>query len=145
MLISTSIDELAVFADHLRAEIIELLAEQQLCTCHLVEMTGARQPTISHHLKILRDIGLVETESVGRNTYYRLLPEKLEVYSGLLADLARRAATASKVKYPCAYPGRSPHSLETVNGPAQVLLRVLLAHNATLNLFGAALANSSSA
>ncbi len=101
MLISTSIDKLAVFADPLRTEIIEYLADQQLCTCHLVEMTGARQPTVSHHLKILRDMGLVETESVGRNTYYRLLPEKLKEYSGLLSELASRAAIASRVKHPC--------------------------------------------
>ncbi|MDA8271612.1 MAG: metalloregulator ArsR/SmtB family transcription factor, partial [Actinomycetota bacterium] len=89
MLISTSIDKLAVFADPLRSEIITLLADEQLCTCHLVEMTGARQPTVSHHLKVLRDAGLVETEAVGRNTYYRLLPEMLEEYSSLLAVLAR--------------------------------------------------------
>ena len=76
MLISTSIDELNIFADPLRVEIIEYLAKEQLCTCHLVEMTGARQPTISHHLKLLRDADLVETEAVGRNTYYRLIPER---------------------------------------------------------------------
>ena len=102
MLISTSINKLSVFADPLRSEIIELLADQQLCTCHLVEITGARQPTISHHLKILRDAGLVETEAFGRNTYYRLLPERLLEYSGLLSELSRRASSASRVKHPCA-------------------------------------------
>jgi len=101
MLISTSIDKLAVFADPLRSEIIELLAQEQLCTCHLVEMTGARQPTISHHLKILRDAGLVETEAVGRNTYYRLLPERLDEYSELLSELSKQARSALKVRYPC--------------------------------------------
>ena len=102
MLISTSIDKLAVFADPLRSEIIKLLADEQLCTCHLVEMTGARQPTISHHLKVLREAGLVETEAVGRNTYYRLLPERLEEYSSLLVELAERARLAARLRHPCA-------------------------------------------
>ena len=86
----------------MRAEIIGLLATEQLCTCHIVELTGARQPTISHHLKILRDAGLVETEAFGRNTYYQLLPERLEEYSSLLVELANRARSASKVRHPCA-------------------------------------------
>ena len=102
MLISISIDELNIFADPLRVEIIEYLAKEQLCTCHLVEMTGARQPTISHHLKLLRDADLVETEAVGRNTYYRLIPERLEQYSNALVELANSARRATKERLPCA-------------------------------------------
>lgn len=101
MLISTSIDELNIFADPLRNEIIEALAKEQLCTCHLVEITGARQPTISHHLKVLRDSGFVETEAVGRNTYYRLIPERLEEFSSRLSLLASSAKDASKERLPC--------------------------------------------
>lgn len=101
MLISTSIDRLQVFADPLRVAIIEQLALEQLCTCHLVEMTGARQPTISHHLKILREAGLVETEAVGRNTYYRLIPERIEEYSIALTSLAASAKNATKERLPC--------------------------------------------
>lgn len=101
MLISRSVDKLSIFADPLRVEIIENLAMEQLCTCHLVEMTGARQPTISHHLKVLREAGIVETEPVGRNTYYRLIPERLEEYAGYLNELARNARKASKERFPC--------------------------------------------
>jgi ArsR family transcriptional regulator len=36
---------------------VELLAAEQLCTCHLVELTGARQTNISNRLRILRDAG----------------------------------------------------------------------------------------
>jgi ArsR family transcriptional regulator, arsenate/arsenite/antimonite-responsive transcriptional repressor len=70
MLISTSIDETAgrLFGDPLRAEIVRRLAVEQLCTCHLVEMTGARQPTVSHHLKLLRDADLVEATACRRST-----------------------------------------------------------------------------
>lgn len=101
MLISVSIDQLNIFADALRVEIIEYLAREQLCTCHLVEMTGARQPTVSHHLKLLREAGLVETEAVGRNTYYRLLPERLEEYSRAIHQLAELAKDATKERLPC--------------------------------------------
>lgn len=101
MLISTSIDTLSIFADPLRSTIIRYLAKEQLCTCHLVEMTGARQPTVSHHLKLLRDKGFVETETVGRNTYYRLLPERLGELSVLLGELAEQARTASRNRLPC--------------------------------------------
>lgn len=101
MLISTSIDELSIFSDPLRSAIIGLLADEQLCTCHLVELTGARQPTISHHLKLLREAGLVETEPVGRNTYYRLIPDAVEQLAGLVGDLAERSRSAKKMRRPC--------------------------------------------
>lgn len=101
MLISGSVDKLNIFADPLRTEIIVRLVDEQLCTCHLVDLTGARQPTISYHLKLLRDAGLVETEAVGRNTYYRIIPERLEEYSTILLGLANRARSATKERYPC--------------------------------------------
>ncbi|MHB1737935.1 MAG: ArsR/SmtB family transcription factor [Actinomycetes bacterium] len=83
--------DLAVFADPLRARIVTLLADEPLCTCHLVGMLPARQPTVSHHLKVLREAGLVRSEPVGRYTYYRLVPAALEPYARLLADLGDRA------------------------------------------------------
>lgn len=80
-----------VLADPLRRRIVELLAEEELCTCHLVEETGAGQTTISNHLRVLREAGMVETEPCGRFTYYRLRPEPLQV----LADEAGRLAAAA--------------------------------------------------
>ena len=50
---------------------------EQLCTCHLVELTGARQTNISNHLRVLRAAGLVEARPAGRYTYYRVRPEAL--------------------------------------------------------------------
>ncbi len=82
-------------ADPLRARIIELLADQRLCTCHLVEATGARQTNISNHLRVLRDAGLVDAEPAGRYTYYRLRPEALGTLAEHLRELADRAATAT--------------------------------------------------
>lgn len=92
---------LRLLADPLRARIVALLAVEQLCTCHLVEATGAKQTNVSNHLRALREAGLVETEPCGRFTYYRLLPEPLAALSGTLSDLAAQARQALTNKRPC--------------------------------------------
>ena len=78
-------------ADPQRGRIVELLAAGPACTCHLVEATAAKQPTVSHHLRALREAGLVTAEARGRFTYYRLIPERLDAAADWLAELARRA------------------------------------------------------
>lgn len=88
-----------VLADPTRARIVELLAEQALCTCHLVEELGATQPNVSNHLRVLREAGLIVKEPAGRFTYYRLVPERLETVAGYftaLADTARSNADARR-------------------------------------------------
>ncbi|MGY1806639.1 ArsR/SmtB family transcription factor [Blastococcus sp. SYSU D00669] len=92
---------LRALADPLRARIVELLAEEQLCTCHLVELTGARQTNVSNHLRVLRRAGVVQTEPVGRYTYYRLRPEALEGVAAHYRDLATRAGRADVGRRPC--------------------------------------------
>src|SRR5450756_2565766 len=89
-------------ADPLRARIVELLAGEMLCTCHLVELTGAGQTNVSNHLRVLREAGLIEAEPAGRYTYYRLCPEALAALTALYADLADRARTAGQTRSPCA-------------------------------------------
>jgi ArsR family transcriptional regulator len=106
MLMSAEVDETAslavkLFGDLLRAEIVAYLAAEQLCTCHLVEMTGARQPTVSHHLRVLRDAGLVEALPDGRYTYYRLLESGLERLRDDIGALASAAAAAPRRRRPC--------------------------------------------
>jgi ArsR family transcriptional regulator, arsenate/arsenite/antimonite-responsive transcriptional repressor len=82
-------------ADPLRVRIIELLADEQLCTCHLVELTGARQTNISNHLRVLREAGHIVAEPAGRYTYYRLHPEAFATLSGHFGQLTERARTTS--------------------------------------------------
>jgi ArsR family transcriptional regulator len=102
VLITLTADEtLRALADPLRARIVELLAAEQLCVCHLVEMTGARQTNVSNHLRVLRDAGLVEAEPAGRYTYYRLLPEALAAVAAHYDALTDRARHASQVRRPC--------------------------------------------
>lgn len=99
MLISAGVDVIRLLADPLREQIVEILAAGPACTCHLVEDTGAKQPTVSHHLRVLREAGLVETEPYGRYTYYRVVPEVLDAAArqvGDLADQARRTVNARR-------------------------------------------------
>jgi ArsR family transcriptional regulator, arsenate/arsenite/antimonite-responsive transcriptional repressor len=90
-----------VLADPVRAAVVQALAVEQLCTCHLVAMTGAKQTNVSNHLRVLREAGVVDAEQVGRYTYYRLRPEILERLAAQFGELAERAHTASAVRRPC--------------------------------------------
>ncbi|MGA8117748.1 MAG: metalloregulator ArsR/SmtB family transcription factor, partial [Actinocatenispora sp.] len=101
VLISSEIDVIRVLADPLRARMVELLADGALCTCHLVAETGAKQPLISHHLRALRDAGLVEREPHGRYTYYRLVPDALTEVTAHLSALAERASNSAGLRREC--------------------------------------------
>ena len=101
-LTTIEIDErMRLLADPLRMRIVSLLAREQLCTCHLVEDTGAKQTTVSHHLKALRKAGMVESSPHGRYTYYRLLPEVLDDLADRIRGLAATARGASEARRPC--------------------------------------------
>jgi ArsR family transcriptional regulator, arsenate/arsenite/antimonite-responsive transcriptional repressor len=70
-----------VIADPTRLRLISLLASKpdgEACVCDLVEPLGLSQPTVSHHLKLLFEAGLLGREKRGLWVYYRLLPERLQ-------------------------------------------------------------------
>jgi ArsR family transcriptional regulator len=98
---STVENPFRVLADPLRRQIVELLSREQLCTCHIVAETGARQTNVSNHLRILREAGLVETEPCGRFTYYRLRPDVLRALAAEVTALAADAEAARSCKRPC--------------------------------------------
>ena len=87
---------LKVLADPVRAGIVALLAEESLCTCHLVEELGLTQSGVSNHLRVLREAGVVDAEPCGRFTYYRLRADVLTGLADELAALADRARTAGR-------------------------------------------------
>jgi ArsR family transcriptional regulator, arsenate/arsenite/antimonite-responsive transcriptional repressor len=95
------VDLLRVLAEPLRGEIVRLLAREALCTCHIVEETGAGQTNVSNHLRQLRRAGLVSVEPHGRYTYYRLRPEALRLLAGTLTDLAATAEANAEIRRPC--------------------------------------------
>jgi ArsR family transcriptional regulator, arsenate/arsenite/antimonite-responsive transcriptional repressor len=88
-------------ADPARWRIVELLSREQLCVCHLTEELELAQPAVSHHLRVLRDAGLVEGERWRYWTYYRLVPDALDALTGTLADLAASAPTGDDDRRPC--------------------------------------------
>lgn len=94
-------DEVRVLAEPLRWRIVELLAAEELCVCHLVEMLDASQSLISHHLRVLRDAGVVEAERFRYWTYYRLRPDVLLLVAERLTELARGAPASGGRRRPC--------------------------------------------
>src|SRR5213080_4275283 len=82
-------DELATrfkaLADPTRVAIVNVLsASDEVCVCNLTATFELSQPTISHHLKILREAGLVESSRRGTWAYYRLVPEAIDALRGAL-------------------------------------------------------------
>jgi arsenate reductase (thioredoxin) len=75
--------------DPLRWRIVELLATEQLCVAHLAEALDTAQPLVSHHLKVLREAGLIEPDRYRYWTYYRLRPGALVRLAATLGLLAR--------------------------------------------------------
>jgi ArsR family transcriptional regulator len=75
--------------DPARVKIVNLLAtsDEPVCVCELVEPLGLTQPTVSHHLKKLIDVGLLAREQRGVWAYYSINPEAI-VRLGALAELA---------------------------------------------------------
>src|ERR1700745_3970058 len=63
-----------------------LSAADEVCVCNLVDAFELTQPTISHHLKVLREAGLVESARRGTWADYRLVPEKIDARRGALGE-----------------------------------------------------------
>jgi ArsR family transcriptional regulator, arsenate/arsenite/antimonite-responsive transcriptional repressor len=76
-----------VLGDPARLRLLGLIAAAPggACACELVEPVGRSQPTVSHHLKALREAGLVESERRGTWVWYRVVPERIEALRGALA------------------------------------------------------------
>ena len=67
-------------ADPVRLRLFSLIASQpagEACACELVEPVGRSQPTVSHHLKVLFEAGLVDREKRGTWVWYRPVPEHI--------------------------------------------------------------------
>ncbi|BCX03755.1 MAG: hypothetical protein KatS3mg053_1693 [Candidatus Roseilinea sp.] len=71
-------------ADETRQRIMKLCCCRRLTVSEITEQIGVSQPTVSHHLAILRDAGLVMAEREGRETYYSLNCERITVCCGQL-------------------------------------------------------------
>jgi ArsR family transcriptional regulator len=74
-------------ADPARLRLLSLIAAAEggeACACDLVTPIGKSQPTVSHHLAMLVDAGLITREKRGKWAWYRLVPEQLEMLRSAL-------------------------------------------------------------
>jgi DNA-binding transcriptional ArsR family regulator len=82
---------LAALADPTRLSIVRQLAAagpDAICACDFTECCNVSQPTISHHLKVLREAGVVESRRIGSNVWYSMAPGFSERFRGIGASLA---------------------------------------------------------
>jgi ArsR family transcriptional regulator, arsenate/arsenite/antimonite-responsive transcriptional repressor len=78
-------------ADPVRLRLMSLIAshaEGEACVCDLQEAFDLSQPTISHHLKVLHDVGLLDRSKRGVWVYYKARPEALTDLAALLGGVA---------------------------------------------------------
>jgi ArsR family transcriptional regulator len=65
----------------------ELVGTSQVCACDFTDCCDVAQPTVSHHLRILRDAGVIESERRGTSIYYRLVPAAAERLRALAGEM----------------------------------------------------------
>ncbi len=78
----------AALADPARLQILSMLAAApagEICVCELVGPLSKSQPTVSHHLRVLGEAGLVEGERRGKWVWYRLVPEGVKILQSAIS------------------------------------------------------------
>ena len=86
--------QLGAVADPVRLQVLSIIAgspAKEVCACDFVGPIGKSQPTISHHLKVLSEAGLIEAEKRGRWVWYRLAPTGLSDVLGQVAAVTTGA------------------------------------------------------
>ena len=103
---------LQALADPTRLAILrELAGAAEVCACDFTTCCDVRQPTVSHHLRVLREAGVIESERRGSWIYYRLAPAAADRLRALASELSggpqliptstlRRAASRSGAPAP---------------------------------------------
>jgi ArsR family transcriptional regulator, arsenate/arsenite/antimonite-responsive transcriptional repressor len=74
-------------ADPVRLQLVDVLRKHagKVCVCELVPLFDLSQPTVSHHLKVLREAGIVDSERQGLWAYYYVTPDSLKELSAWLS------------------------------------------------------------
>lgn len=89
---------LKAIAEPTRLRLLSIVAAHdgaEACVCDLTDPVGLSQPTVSHHLRILVEAGLLQREQRGRWAYYRLVPDALAALARLLEATAAPVRAAS--------------------------------------------------
>lgn len=83
--------QLAAIADPIRLQVVSVIANApggEVCACDFVQPLGKSQPTISHHLKVLSEAGIIEGDKRGRWIWYRLAPNGVDAVAAQLRAIA---------------------------------------------------------
>ena len=84
---TSSVEFAKALADPTRQQIMTLICCREMSVGDIVEAVGVSQPTVSHHLAILRDAGLVRVRDEGKHTYYSLNQGRVVVCCGNLIEV----------------------------------------------------------
>lgn len=76
-------------SDETRLQIIDMLSEKELCACHILEKFNITQPTLSYHMKILKDGGIVNCSKNGSWMNYSLNEKVLDEMINLIKELGK--------------------------------------------------------
>ena len=74
-------------SDPNRLMILDMLSDGELCACKILEALQITQPTLSHHMKILCDCGLVSAKREGKWMHYSIEAENIQKLKMLLSDI----------------------------------------------------------
>jgi len=91
---TTAASDLENLAHPVRLQLLDILArnEGRVCVCDLEAAVPVKQPTVSHHLRLLREAGLVESEKVGQWVYYRIKRDSARALRDRVSQVLRAFA-----------------------------------------------------
>jgi ArsR family transcriptional regulator len=95
---------LKAIADPARLRLLSVVAAHEgaeACVCDLTEPLGLSQPTVSHHLKVLVDAGLLTRDKRGVWAYFRLVPGALDALAGVLSTTTAPADAGGSLPSSC--------------------------------------------
>ncbi len=80
----TCVDFCKALSDETRQKILEMLQQREMCVSDIVESFNVSQPTVSHHLNILKNVGLVESRKQGKLVFYSINQENVDECCGMI-------------------------------------------------------------
>src|SRR3954447_145078 len=87
-LVDPDVQLLQALAHPTRLAILRELADSsQVCACDFTDCCDVSQPTVSHHLRILKDAGVIESERKGTSIFYRMVPEAADRLRAIAGEL----------------------------------------------------------
>lgn len=76
-------------SDTTRLEILEMIKSKELCACHILKRFNITQPTLSYHMKILKDGGIINCTKKGSWMHYSLNDDKIKDIEAFLISLQK--------------------------------------------------------